>query len=101
MREPARHTGLLAGVLLCLATAAQAEAPTGTVAPHGTMAPSGSRPAATAPSEAPPAYHSVLSRYRPYRSDEALLDWREANDTVGRLHGHAGHLHASPEDRSR
>ena len=39
-----------------------------------------------------PRYRSPLDDYRPYRVDEPLLPWREANDAVGGLGGHMGHL---------
>ncbi|NLF53915.1 MAG: hydrolase [Thauera phenolivorans] len=44
--------------------------------------------------EAPPLppYRSSLDAYRPYRADEPLRAWKEANDEVGRLGGHMGHL---------
>ncbi len=35
-----------------------------------------------------------LAGYRRFRADEPLVDWRQANDEVGRLGGHAGHLPA-------
>ena len=42
--------------------------------------------------QALPVYHSPLSEYRPYRVDEPLRPWKDANDEVGRLGGHMGHL---------
>lgn len=36
-------------------------------------------------------YRSVFDNYQAMR-DEALRDWRQANDQVGRLRGHMGHL---------
>ena len=38
-------------------------------------------------------YRSVFDDYKPLR-DEALQDWRQANDAMGRLQGHMGHLDA-------
>lgn len=74
----------------------------------GSPAPDAQRPAATPPAETPrgatppgaptaapvplPRYRSPLDDYRPYRVDEPLLPWREANDAVGGLGGHMGHL---------
>lgn len=69
----------------------------------GSPAPDAQRPAATppavtspgAPTAAPvplPRYRSPLDDYRAYRVDEPLLPWREANDAVGGLGGHMGHL---------
>lgn len=39
-------------------------------------------------------YRSAFDGYRPW-STEPLRDWREVNDEVGRLGGHAGHLRGS------
>jgi hypothetical protein len=36
-------------------------------------------------------YRSVFDDYKPM-SGEALRDWRQANDDMGRLRGHMGHL---------
>lgn len=69
----------------------------------GSPAPDAQRPAATPPAATPPGaptaapvplprYRSPLDDYRPYRVDEPLLPWREANDAVGGLGGHMGHL---------
>lgn len=38
-------------------------------------------------------YRSVFDDYKPL-SDEALQDWQQANDAMGRLQGHMGHLDA-------
>lgn len=53
---------------------------------------------ARAQSEAVPPrldYRSVLADFAPYREAERA-DWRAANDTVGRLGGHMGHV--QPQD---
>ena len=48
---------------------------------------------------APPAatptagYRSVFVDYKPM-VDEAVQDWRQANEQMGRLRGHMGHLDA-------
>lgn len=71
--------------------------------PLGTTPPAATPPAATPPGATPPGaptaapvplprYRSPLDDYRPYRVDEPLLPWREANDAVGGLGGHMGHL---------
>ena len=83
--------------------------------PLGTTPPAATPPAATPPAATPlaatppaaltaaptaaapmpgtlPRYRSPLDGYRPYRVDEPLLPWREANDAVGGLGGHMGHL---------
>ncbi len=39
-------------------------------------------------------YESVFKGYRPY-VDPELARWREANDEMGRLNGHVGHLPGS------
>ena len=42
----------------------------------------------------PPAgYRSVFVDYKPM-ADETVQDWRQANDEMGRLRGHMGHLSA-------
>jgi len=51
-------------------------------------------PAAGA-SQAPIDQRSVFSGYRPYR-DGPIADWRESNDRVGELKGHAGHVGVPP-----
>lgn len=51
--------------------------------------------------DAVPRYRSALNDYRPYRGHEPLTPWREANDAVGRLGGHMGHLTPSPQGSER
>ena len=36
-------------------------------------------------------YQSAFADYKPLQ-DEALQDWRQVNDEMGRLRGHMGHL---------
>jgi hypothetical protein len=48
-----------------------------------------------------PVYRSALNGYRPYRADEPLRPWRDANDEVGRLSGHMGHLTPSSNGGER
>lgn len=48
-----------------------------------------------------PLYRSPLNDYRPYRVDEPLRSWRDANDEAGRLGGHMGHLTPSAEGGGR
>lgn len=43
-------------------------------------------PSAVQPASAPPPYRSPLADYRAF-TDEAVIPWREANDTVGRIGG--------------
>lgn len=43
----------------------------------------------------PIQYRSAFDGYRPW-SAQPPRNWREVNDEVGRLGGHAGHLRSSP-----
>lgn len=45
-------------------------------------------------------YRSVLADYVPYREAE-MTDWRTANDTVGRLGGHMGHVEPQAQQPKR
>ena len=46
------------------------------------------------PASTPTAgYRSVFDGYKPM-PDETVQDWRQANDRMGRLRGHMGHLDA-------
>lgn len=45
-------------------------------------------------------YRSVLADYVPYRESE-MADWRTANDTVGRLGGHMGHVEPQAQEPKR
>ncbi|MFN3593785.1 MAG: hypothetical protein ACK4TK_03755 [Thiobacillaceae bacterium] len=45
-------------------------------------------------------YRSVLADYVPYREAE-MADWRMANDTVGRLGGHMGHVEPQAQEPKR
>lgn len=44
------------------------------------------------------SYESAFTGYRPY-VDPELARWREANDEMGRLNGHVGHLPGSVPPR--
>jgi len=46
----------------------------------------------------PVAYDSAFKGYRPF-VDPELSRWREANDEMGRLNGHVGHLPGSVPPR--
>ena len=47
------------------------------------------------PASTPTAgYRSVFDDYKPM-PDETVQDWRQANDEMGRLLGHMGHLEPS------
>lgn len=97
-----------AAFLVATALGLAASPAAGGQAGSGSPAPDTQRPAATPPAETPPGatppgaptaapvplprYRSPLDDYRPYRVDEPLLPWREANDAVGGLGGHMGHL---------
>lgn len=47
-------------------------------------------------------YRSVFVDYKPM-PDETIRDWRQANDAMGRLRGHLGHLDAAntPSSKAR
>lgn len=45
-------------------------------------------------------YRSVLADYVPHREGE-MVDWRAANDTVGRLGGHMGHVAPQAQEPKR
>ena len=51
------------------------------------------RPDPADPKAAVPArtYESVFKDYRPY-ADPEIVRWRQANDDMGRLGGHVGHV---------
>lgn len=66
------------------------DAPTAQPATANKPAP-GKNDATTEPARA----DGTLAGYRRFRANEPLVDWRQANDEVGRLGGHAGHLPAS------
>ena len=90
-------------VAFAFASGAQAEPATPAVATDHERAvvrpaavgakPMGAKPMGAQPeTQALPAYRSPLSEYRPYRVDEPLRPWKDANAEVGRLGGHRGHL---------
>jgi hypothetical protein len=58
------------------------------------------RPDPADPKAAVPAqrYESVFKTYRPY-ADSELARWREANEEVGRLGGHVGHVPNAAQPR--
>lgn len=56
-------------------------------------------PAVPAGPGRPVEYDSAFQRYRPF-VDPELSRWREVNDEMGRLNGHAGHLPGSVPPRS-
>jgi ABC-type sugar transport system substrate-binding protein len=58
-------------------------------------------PDAAAPSVpvAKPAYQSVFTDYRPW-TEATPGGWRAANDEVGRLRGHVGHVEPLAEPRT-
>lgn len=60
----------------------------GAAAGQQTARPDPADPSARSPK---PAYQSAFAGYRPYKEEE-LARWREANDEVARLAGHAGHV---------
>jgi hypothetical protein len=70
----------LAAAFLAIAARAQTASP---ASPGRAVA---APPPATATATQPLAYHSPLADYQPF-TQEDLLSWREANDTVGRIGG--------------
>ena len=48
---------------------------------------------ASPPSTPTAGYRSVFVDYKPM-ADETVQDWRQANEQMGRLRGHMGHLDA-------
>jgi hypothetical protein len=54
----------------------------------------------TAPAPSAPVYRSAFDSYRPWRADEPSADWRQANQEMGQLGGHAGHLRGAPPSPS-
>lgn len=46
----------------------------------------------------PPAWESAFEDYRPYE-EPAIARWREVNDEMRRLGGHAGHVQGSVPPR--
>jgi hypothetical protein len=96
------HFGGGLAVAVALASGAQAQPPLPTIpADHESAetrpAPAGAQPKA----QSLPVYRSALNGYRPYRADEPLRPWRDANDEVGRLGGHMGHLTPSSNGGER
>ncbi len=75
----------MATALACAAAAAGAQPP---------VQRSGDRAGASLP------YRSAYEGYRAY-ADEPRAPWREVNDTVGRVGGHAGVLRAEQAAASR
>lgn len=45
------------------------------------------------------AYESAFKEYRPY-ADPEIARWRQANDEMGRLGGHVGHVGQVPRETS-
>lgn len=43
-------------------------------------------PASAAQASPPPAFRSAMEGYKPY-TEEATVNWKEANDTTGRIGG--------------
>ena len=92
------------GLVVAFALVSGAQAETASPPPSGGQqaaetrsAAAGAQPAA----QALPVYRSPLGDYRPYRVDEPLRAWKDANDEVGRLGGHMGHLTPSAEGGER
>ncbi|HEU0203369.1 MAG TPA: hypothetical protein VFR86_23420 [Burkholderiaceae bacterium] len=56
----------------------------------------GSVPAQAAEKGSAPIYRSAFDNYRAWRAEEPSADWRQANEAMGQLGGHAGHLRGAP-----
>ena len=96
------HLGGGLAVAVALASGVQAESSSPSSPAHPALGATQSAP----PSEQSkpqvlPVYRSPLNEYRSYRVDEPLRSWKDANDEVGRLGGHMGHLMPSSEERER
>ncbi len=80
------------------ATAAASEAkpatPPASAAATGTLAP------VTRTQTAPGGYRSALEGYQPY-SEEKIVPWREANDTVGKIGGWRAYAKEAAEGQSQ
>lgn len=63
------------------------------------QAPSRPDPAEASRRAPPPSYDSAFAGYRPY-VDPEVSRWREANDEMGRLRGHLGHVPGSAPSRA-
>lgn len=62
-----------------------------TLVPPALAADATTEPERASAPRTPPAYVSAFTDYRAWR-DPALVPWKRANEEVGRLGGHAGHL---------
>lgn len=81
------------------ADAANGASPTGAPAPRASPPAASETDVATgAPAAAVPSFRSALDGYRRYQADEPLRAWRELNDEVGTVGGHAGALGAEPAE---
>lgn len=92
------------GLLVAFALVTGAQAETAVPSSPADHVPAEARPAAAAAQPGAPAlpvYRSPLSGYRPYRVDEPLRPWKDANDEVGRLGGHMGHVGSAPTEDAR
>lgn len=47
-----------------------------------------------------PGYRSTTAEYSVYR-EQPTADWRAANDEMGQLHGHMGHLGGPPQGQPK
>jgi len=75
------------GIRICVAAAVAAAA-----SARAAGVPEPTAPAAAVP---PAQYESAFSEYRSYR-DEKPAAWRDVNDAVARIGGHAGALRGAP-----
>lgn len=96
------HLGGGLVVAVALASGAQAEPSSpSNPADHALAAPQSGSVSEQPKPQPLPVYRSPLNEYRPYRVDEPLRSWKDANDEARRLGGHMGHLAPSSKGGER
>lgn len=75
----------------CLIATVQAQMAVPAHANTAASAQSNPPPSPAASAAAPPAV-SAFKNYRPFKADEAMQNWRAANDAMELLGGHMGHV---------
>ena len=82
------HLGGGLAVAVALVSGAQAESSSPSSPAEPALGATQTAPASEQPKPQPlPVYRSPLNEYRPYRVDEPLRSWKDANDEAGRLGG--------------
>ena len=96
------HLGGGLAVAVALVSGAQAESSSPSSPADPALGATQTAPASEQPQPQPlPVYRSPLNEYRPYRVDEPLRSWKDANDEARRLGGHMGHLAPSSKGGER